>query len=109
MGISLALLLFLVPALCVSPPDTLISTASGKQGSTAVGTTSPVEVQEFFPLPKGFQAEAVLDEQRPALAAGGKVIKIRQGPFKVAPGRQVPSIDQWIPEPTLPCKDCYLT
>jgi hypothetical protein len=69
----------------------------------------PALPRELFPLPKGYQTESDLDEKKPAVAAGGKVVKVRQGPFRIEPGKQLSPDLQWNAEPQMPCKDCYVT
>jgi hypothetical protein len=74
-----------------------------------ISVEDPTTPGELFPLPKGFQVEPDLDENKSAIATGGKVVKIRQGPFKVEPGQQLSSELQWDAGPQMPCRDCYLT
>jgi hypothetical protein len=75
----------------------------------AIQQPSPPNTETFFALPPGFQTEPDLDEDVPALAPGGKIVKRRQGPFTLFPGEQVEHEAQWIPVTQLPCKDCYIT
>jgi hypothetical protein len=69
----------------------------------------PPNAEVFFDLPSGFKIEPDIDEKQPPLATGGKIVKIRQGPFTVAPGNQVESEKQWIAPAELPCVNCYIT
>jgi len=64
---------------------------------------------DLFPLPNGFKIMPDLDAAKQSTTPGAKMVKIRQGPFKVPAGGMVSEMEQWIPEPEMPCRDCYIT
>jgi hypothetical protein len=78
-------------------------------GAASNAKNLPPNTEVFFDLPPGFNVEPDIDEKQPPVAIGGKIVKIRQGPFTVAPGEQLESEKQWIAPINLPCLDCYIT
>jgi hypothetical protein len=103
---AILILSCVVASLCLHTAD---PTKPGSQKALGDDQIRHREIQEYFPLPDGYQTQSGIDEKKPAVAAGGKIVKIRQGPFKIIAGEQISSEDQWIPQPELPCKDCYIT
>jgi hypothetical protein len=102
--------LFLIGiALAAQTSQPAANTGVKWESRAAVDRPAPPSVETFFALPPGFQTEPDLDENVPALAPGGKIVKRRQGPFTLFPGNQVERELQWIPITELPCKDCYIT
>jgi len=88
--------------------DTRPRATSSKGSAKAKATGSP-SPNELYPLPQGFKIEPDLDTSKKPSTPRAKIVKIRQGPFKLAPGKQVDTMQQWIPEPEIPCRDCYIT
>jgi hypothetical protein len=78
------------------------------QAANVTAQSSP-PIQEFFPLPGGFSEESDVEMSKSPVAEGGKFIKLRQGPFTIAAEEMLEPDKQWIPEPEMPCRDCYVT
>jgi hypothetical protein len=64
---------------------------------------------ELFPLPAGFKTEPDLDPSKKSSTPGAKVVKLRQGPFKLTPNVELLQDEQFLTEPALPCTDCWIT
>jgi hypothetical protein len=81
-----------------------------KQGAVDAPRSVAAESNELFPLPAGFKIEPDLDVSKKPSTPGAKVIKIRQGPFKLTPKVELLQDEQFLTEPPLlPCTDCWIT
>jgi hypothetical protein len=80
-----------------------------KQGAVDAPRTAAAESNELFPLPAGFKIEPDLDASKKPSTPGAKVIKIRQGPFKLTPKVELLQDEQFLTDPLLPCTDCWIT
>lgn len=64
---------------------------------------------ELFPLPAGFKIEPDLDTSKTPSTPGASIIKIRQGPFRIASKIALAQDEQFLTDPQLPCTDCWIT
>lgn len=80
---------------------------SSKSNSKA--PSAPLVSAPSFDLPKNFKVEPRLDASKTPSTPGARFVKIRQGPFSIPVGKFVSEEEQWIAEPKMPCKHCYVT